>query len=178
MQDRQMNGVAKVIDVNQRKDEDLKSIETALVPSIDMYTSNDIVEENCDGDDANTSTIDEVEFHLNEATIKEARKSVKLERSNMEDLSISSDFDDGEIMGLNDRKESMYEKQDKVWVCKECGKLAKQRCHIKNHVETHIEGISEECNICGKSYKSKSVLSAHMTKHNKKKLACLLNKMI
>merc|ERR1712179_162339 len=65
---------------------------------------------------------------------------------------------------------SMIEKKDKIWYCKVCGKTTKQICQIKNHAETHIDGISFDCNICGKTYKSSSVLSAHKSKCRKSKI--------
>ena len=43
------------------------------------------------------------------------------------------------------------------WNCKVCGKTVKgknwgsARQHMREHVETHIEGLSYTCNQCGKA---------------------------
>ena len=68
------------------------------------------------------------------------------------------DFDTAEMMDINEKRVSLIEKKDKKWHCKVCGKTIKQICAIKNHVETHIDGISVDCSVCGKSYRSKQTL--------------------
>ena len=53
-----------------------------------------------------------------------------------------------------------------VWECLTCGKIAKTRQHIQNHVETHL-GFSHVCNYCGKVYKTSNSLSVHMSTSHK-----------
>ena len=40
---------------------------------------------------------------------------------------------------------------DRILKCKICGHIAKQMCDIKNHIETHMEGLSFPCQVCGKT---------------------------
>ena len=78
-------------------------------------------------------------------------------------------LDGAEKMELSDKIESMIVNTDTLWQCKECGKVAKTRSHVKSHVETHIKGIPPvTCGMCGKYYKSRSVLSAHWRQYRKK----------
>ena len=67
--------------------------------------------------------------------------------------------DAGNLMSpLDTNKEEFKVKLDSMMVkaengeyyCKVCGKASKNRGHIREHVETHIEGLSYPCNQCGK----------------------------
>ena len=52
--------------------------------------------------------------------------------------------------------------EDGLFYCKVCGKSAKQKIHIKNHIEAmHMEGIEIPCPICGKIFRSRHGLSNH-----------------
>ena len=166
MQDRPTaaHGVAKVVEVNKKKDKIVNPLHNDPILAVGVDISSDITEENAsvnNGDlDTNTTSTEE----------ESESQCVKIENHYNfdEGLNRSNDFEAAVKMDMKDKKEAMIEKKDKMWHCKECGKIARQRCHIKNHVETHMNGISEDCNICGKSYKSRSVLNAHKTKHRNK----------
>ena len=62
---------------------------------------------------------------------------------------------------------SMMERTDGIWTCIVCGKNTKSnsRGHLKDHVETHIDGITHLCKICGKTYKSNHALKNHYYSH-------------
>ena len=47
------------------------------------------------------------------------------------------------------------------FVCKICGKTATKTTNIKNHIETHLEGISYPCTICSKSFRFKNSQMDH-----------------
>ena len=52
--------------------------------------------------------------------------------------------------------------------CNLCGKTAgKNISHMKNHIETHLEGISFSCSVCGKQFRSRNSLSKHKTVYHK-----------
>jgi len=54
------------------------------------------------------------------------------------------------------------------YICNLCGKVSgKKTTNIKNHIETHLEGISFSCSICGKQYRTRSVLNYHKTRSHK-----------
>ena len=50
------------------------------------------------------------------------------------------------------------------WKCTVCGKGTKDKCDMKRHVESHIDGISHPCNICGKVSRSKNALLSHKSR--------------
>merc|ERR1719304_15849 len=50
------------------------------------------------------------------------------------------------------------------YICSLCGKVSgKYNTHIKNHIETHLEGISFSCSICEKQFRSRNSLKSHKT---------------
>merc|ERR1712020_22775 len=55
---------------------------------------------------------------------------------------------------------------DGSWVCRVCGKTQagrQARGNMKQHVETHIEGIQHTCTTCGKTYKNRNSLHTHIS---------------
>ena len=77
----------------------------------------------------------------------------------------------GEMMELDDkiralmvRGENMIKRQNKmirVYVCKVCGKEGASM-NIKSHIEArHIEGLLIPCDLCAKTFRSRSSLSKH-----------------
>ena len=63
---------------------------------------------------------------------------------------------------LDSQIEEIIAKNGGLWNCKVCGKTAKQRCDIKDHAETHMEGISHSCHICSKSFSTRSSVKTHI----------------
>ena len=61
--------------------------------------------------------------------------------------------------------------------CRICGKdstgmtrtrtKAERRTNMKNHVETHLEGLSYPCQLCGKEFRSKNAFSVHKSLKHK-----------
>ena len=50
---------------------------------------------------------------------------------------------------------------DGMWMCTKCSKVAKKKDHIQEHAETHIEGISFQCQHCDKTFRSRHSLRSH-----------------
>lgn len=64
--------------------------------------------------------------------------------------------------------------EDGHFRCKVCGKDSKGmiktkdlKSNMKNHVETHMEGLSYSCQLCGKQFRSKNSFSVHMSRSHK-----------
>ena len=55
----------------------------------------------------------------------------------------------------------------KHWICKVCGKVANIKRDLQRHTQTHTDGLSYNCNICGMEYGRKVYLDKHISKqHN------------
>ena len=65
---------------------------------------------------------------------------------------------------LNETLDSMIEKVDGIWKCKVCGKSnnLNKRNDVRRHAETHMEGVSHSCNLCGKEFRCSENLRKHV----------------
>ena len=58
--------------------------------------------------------------------------------------------------------ENIQKEDDGTFSCKICGKSGvKHIRNMKNHVETHMEGLSFPCQICGKTFRNRNSLNKH-----------------
>ena len=62
--------------------------------------------------------------------------------------------------------EQMIEKNLGIWQCKVCAKTSKQRCDMKNHAETHIDGVTHACHICNKTCTTRKWLKVHIARNH------------
>ena len=62
---------------------------------------------------------------------------------------------------LNQTISQMFDKENDLYICNSCGKVAKTRENIVKHVEIHIEGLSYRCPICDKTFKTRNSLQFH-----------------
>ena len=60
--------------------------------------------------------------------------------------------------------EKLYENQNGIWACLQCAYTSKQRGHLREHVEKHIEGLEYSCNHCGKISRSSHTFRDHLRK--------------
>ena len=94
----------------------------------------------------------------------------------------------GDNTELEEKIDQLSERrEDGLWVCNRCGKTDKlrwvlkyptflvpfenpifSRFHLRRHVETHIEGCSHSCGVCGKSFTQRAALKAHMWREQHK----------
>ena len=58
--------------------------------------------------------------------------------------------------------------EDKRYVCKLCGKTSPLSRNLKNHIETHMEGLEFQCKLCEKKCKTRAMLAMHVSKYHKK----------
>ena len=58
--------------------------------------------------------------------------------------------------------ENMERNSDATYSCKLCSKTARDKTHMKYHVETHMDGLSFPCNACGKEFRSRNACNTHV----------------
>ena len=72
------------------------------------------------------------------------------------------------ISELDLKIDALIEKREGgVWKCKVCGKTNKKKKDLKRHAETHLEGVSHACHLCGNAVSTREALRNHMAdKHS------------
>jgi len=66
----------------------------------------------------------------------------------------------------------MIEKFEGVWKCRVCRKITNNRGHMRDHAETHIEGMVHACHICNKNLANRPCLRKHMRNIHSELLSC------
>jgi len=75
-------------------------------------------------------------------------------------------YEENNVVSPNDELdlqiEEIIEKNGGQWKCKVCGKITPKKNVIKDHAETHIEGIEHNCHICSKPSSTRKALKVHI----------------
>ena len=69
---------------------------------------------------------------------------------------------------LSQKMKELYEKTDNGWRCLACGYISSQKStsgNIRQHVETHMDGLCYTCNFCNKEFRSRKSLNLHKYKY-------------
>ena len=62
---------------------------------------------------------------------------------------VHNNANSGEVSEIDQQIQEHMEKVSDGWSCKICGKgSVKLRAHMRNHIETHLEGLSFDCQHC------------------------------
>ena len=56
-------------------------------------------------------------------------------------------------------------KDEKPYICSECGKVFSQKCHLKRHAQIHTGKKLYQCNQCPKAFSRNDNLNSHMKIH-------------
>ena len=77
--------------------------------------------------------------------------------------------------GTMSKIESLMAKRtdDGYYTCNNCGYTSRQKCHMQEHVEKHIEGLEYPCDSCNKIMRSSLSLRNH-----KRKTCFAMNKIL
>ena len=60
--------------------------------------------------------------------------------------------------------DELIEKEGSQYRCKPCGKMSSRKYHAYEHAETHMEGLSFNCQMCDKTFRSRSSYRKHITR--------------
>ena len=79
----------------------------------------------------------------------------------------------GENFDVKDAVNNLIIWENEAYVCKTCGKGDKRLHNMKKHVEIHIEGLTYECQLCAKTFRSKNSYNFHKYRnHQSSKSQC------
>ena len=79
---------------------------------------------------------------------------------------------DIDINELEKRIEDLIDEEDGIMKCKVCGRTSSastkvnMRQNLKKHVEIHINGLSVDCHLCNKTFRSRESLRIHKHKRH------------
>ena len=59
--------------------------------------------------------------------------------------------------------DELIQKEGSQYRCKPCGKMSSRKYHAYEHAETHMEGLSFNCQMCDKTFRSRSSYRQHIT---------------
>ena len=62
---------------------------------------------------------------------------------------------------VDEKIQHLMEKRDGRFFCKACDHSSRNRIHMKEHDEQHIDGLSYPCQFCGKTFRSRNSLRVH-----------------
>ena len=89
--------------------------------------------------------------------VKENHSEIFKVEQNVDDLFA----EETKLRLLDNKTEEFIEKNDGLWECKVCGKTSVKKDNAKNHVETHLEGISHSCPVCNKTFRTRDSMKTH-----------------
>ena len=103
-------------------------------------------------------------FEQSESDNNHPMQEAKTQQSHNENIIVHNNIDLGEISEVDQQIQEHIEKvSDGTYTCKICGKSSvKKMSNIKNHIETHMEGLSFDCKHCGNVFRSRNALAKHI----------------
>ena len=81
---------------------------------------------------------------------------------------VGTDINPNNIAEVDEQVEqSIVKNWDGTYSCNICGKIMKHKSDMKRHIETHLEGLSFNCPMCEKTFRSRLSLAMHKTRSHK-----------
>ena len=91
----------------------------------------------------------------------------KKETVKQENVGAITTFDSNESSEIKTKVREYLEKKDGKYLCTVCQKNSSDLGNMLRHIETHIEGLSYDCQHCGKNFRSVNSLSCHKYQKHK-----------
>ena len=89
-------------------------------------------------------------------------KKVVRERS----LKVVNQSFDANNSEVDAKFQELVVKENNTYRCTVCEKTMSHKTNMKKHLETHLTGLSYDCQLCGKTFRSSNLLNVHnYTKH-------------
>ena len=127
---------------------------------------------NTDPDQEEEVHVRETEHFNNKETdlqdfTKSYRKQTKPDGLERMIAKASTDVKPDNISAVDEQiEQNIIKNMDGTYSCSICGKTSGKKQHAQNHMETHLQGLSFNCPLCDKTYRSRNTLAMHKsTKH-------------
>ena len=118
-----------------------------------------------------TDTVDQTTFLQDFDTKRSSKRTFKNELYEQEvakeNVGIVSNIDTTDTNEIQMKIKEHTEKVDGKYLCKVCNKSSSHKNNMRKHVETHFEGISYDCQQCGKTFRSVNSLGNHKSVYHK-----------
>ena len=75
-----------------------------------------------------------------------------------------------DLLELEQKIQEMTETDDDKLICRVCGKVTtgrNKKQDIGKHIETHIEGLSFDCQLCDRTFRSRNSLKTHTSMNHR-----------
>ena len=89
------------------------------------------------------------------------------QESKMENVGVITTIDSADSDEIKAKVREFLEKKDGKYVCKVCYKSSSDSGNLLRHIETHIDGLSYNCQHCAKTFRSVNSLSKHKSVYHK-----------
>ena len=97
-------------------------------------------------------------------TVLNTQRSHKTEDSPI----VSLEPDAGNIAEVDAKiNQHIVKDADGTYSCGMCGKKSGHIGHLKNHIETHMEGLSYPCQSCDKTFRSRNSFKSHRSQYHR-----------
>ena len=95
--------------------------------------------------------------------------SLAFERHDKVIEKVTTDINPENINEIDEQiEQSIIRNLDGTYSCKICGRSSgKKISHMKNHIETHLEGLCFKCPMCEKTFRSRNSLFMHKHRNHK-----------
>jgi len=130
---------------------------------------NEINDDNSNWDGSNTLKEEETnqESFITNDEQKKTKSKLRKEFQKL-DGTVSLNGNSSELNNVDEKLLEHVERlPGSILRCKICGNTAKQLSNIKNHIETHLEGLSFPCQVCGKTFRSRNSMNSHKSQTHK-----------
>ena len=110
------------------------------------------------------------ENHIREEVAKhETIKPHPFEKHDKIIAKVSTDINPNNISEVDEQiEQNIVRNLDGTYTCKICGKNSgKKITNLKNHIETHLEGLTFNCPMCEKTFRSRNLLAIHKSRFHK-----------
>ena len=105
--------------------------------------------------------------NLNKSLQNYSESSYDIVPAEAEKMFMNEDMDNLKIK-INSLMEKVSENDGEIkWRCTVCAKVIKGQRDMGRHIETHIEGVSYPCNLCGAVKRSSSSFNMHNTRYHR-----------